>query len=383
MPGESYGRREGLDRVGGGNDRQQMKMNLMICAVAFCVFGPAAVAAGEKATPGQEALTTRWAREVTPEKVHAEYPRPQLVRPDWVNLNGHWDFALTSQHTPEPWTWESKILVPFPVEAALSGVKKNVSDAQRLWYHRTFTVPAAWQGKRVLLHFGAADWETTVSVNGKQLGTHRGGYDAFNFDITEALKPSGTNDLVVTVWDPADAGSQPRGKQVRSPHGIWYTGTSGLWQTVWLEPVAPAHIESVKITPDFDASAVTLEVSVVGTGGKSTVKAEVLEGPKVVQTGEVSVEGSAGTLKPRLALKIPNAKPWSPDSPFLYGLRVGLHTGDRAMGERRETSPSPLNGERESTQTRRLSDRPTRSNLTSGCARFPWPRTPTVCSGFA
>src|SRR5690606_25934154 len=122
----------------------------------------------------------------------------------------------------------------------------------RLWYRRTFTVPREWKGQRVVLHFGAVDWETTVYVNGKELGTHRGGYDGFSFDITDALKSSGENEILVAVWDPTHLGQQPIGKQNRQPHGIWYTPTSGIWQTVWLEPVSAAHIAGLKLTPDVD-----------------------------------------------------------------------------------------------------------------------------------
>jgi hypothetical protein len=163
-----------------------------------------------------------------------------------------------------------------------------------------------------------------VWVNGKEIGKHQGGYDAFTFDITDALNTRGENEIVVSVWDPTDAGPQPRGKQVRRPGGIWYTPTSGIWQTVWLEPVAAAHIESVKITPDFDQSAVTVETTAASAGGKATVQVEVLDGRKVVQSAEVSVQAGAGATKSKLSLKIPGGKPWTPDTPQLYGLRFTL-----------------------------------------------------------
>jgi hypothetical protein len=283
--------------------------------------------------PANGPLLTRWAKDVKPNKAHPEYPRPQMVREKWENLNGLWDYAVVDKYALQPATWDGQILVPFPIESALSGVMKRVSDTQRLWYHRTFKIPSAWKGQRVLLHCGAVDWQAEVLVNGKELGTHTGGYDGFNFDITDALKASGEQEIVVAVFDPTDAGFQPRGKQVRNPNGIWYTPTTGIWQTPWLEPVAPTHIRSLKITPDFDQSAVTLEMAAASTGGKSAVRAEVLDGRRVVQSGEVSVEAGAGAVNPQISLKVPNAKPWTPDSPFLYGLRFTLSQNGKKVDE--------------------------------------------------
>src|SRR5262249_2958461 len=152
-----------------------------------------------------------WAKDVRPDKVHPEYPRPQLRRDKWLNLNGLWDYAITAKDASTPAKYDGKILVPFPLESALSGVMKRI-DKSALWYRRTFTVPKDWAGQRVLLHFGAVDWEAPVQLNGKKLGTHRGGYDAFSFDLTDALKKGGEQELIVRVWDPTDAGTQPRGK---------------------------------------------------------------------------------------------------------------------------------------------------------------------------
>jgi hypothetical protein len=256
-----------------------------------------------------------------------------MVRRRWQNLNGLWDYAIRPKDAPQPAHFDGRILVPFPVESALSGVMKRVGPENRLWYRRTFSLPKGWAGRRVLLHFGAVDWEATVWLNGRELGTHRGGYDAFSFDVTPALQPASEQEIVVAVWDPSDAGTQPRGKQVREPHGIWYTPTTGIWQTPWLEPVEPAHIESLKITPDLDQSAVTLEVAALTPSGTATIKAEVLDGGKVVQAGEVSVLEASGRIRPRLILRIPNPKPWSPDSPHLYGLRFALYADGRLTDE--------------------------------------------------
>src|SRR5687767_9077965 len=212
--------------------------------LAYSVFSLVmATAADWKPAPGP--LMTKWAKNVNPKKPLDEYPRPQMVREDWQNLNGLWDYAITDTNTTAtPKQWAGKILVPFPVQSALSGVMTNVSENQRLWYKRSFQVPRGWRDKRVLLNFGAVDWEAKVWVNGKEVGQHQGGYDAFTFDITDALKANGENELRVSVWDPTDAGPQPRGKQVRKPGGIWYTPVSGIWQTVWLEPVGTNNIQS-------------------------------------------------------------------------------------------------------------------------------------------
>jgi len=283
--------------------------------------------------PAQGPLLTRWAKDVKPNKVHPEYPRPQMVRADWLNLNGLWDYAIVAKAAQQPAQWDGKLLVPFPVESALSGVMKPVNEKQRLWYRRTFKVPGSWNNKRVLLHFGAVDWEATVTVNGKELGTHRGGYDGFSFDITDALKPSGEQMIVVAVWDPTDRGPQAHGKQVLKPGGIMYTATTGIWQTPWLEPVAPVHVESVRIVTDFDQSAVTVEIPFVKTPGKATLKVDVLDGKKRLQSGQISIDGDSGPMKPRLSLKVPDAKPWTPDSPHLYGLRFRLYLDGRKVDE--------------------------------------------------
>jgi hypothetical protein len=195
---------------------------------------------------------TQWGKEVSPDKpVLPEYPRMQMVRKEWLNLNGWWEYAITPKMSDAPAKYDGKILVPYPIESVLSQVSKAVTPADRLWYSRTFEIPKAWEGKRVLLNFGAVDWDTTVTLNGKSIGNHTGGYDGFSFDITDALKPSGPQELVVSVWDPI-IGGQPHGKQDTHPGGITYTPTVGIWETVWLEPVAPTHIDSLKMISDID-----------------------------------------------------------------------------------------------------------------------------------
>ena len=171
--------------------------------------------------PVEGQLMTRWAKDVSPGNVWPEYPRPQMTRDQWQNLNGLWDYAITpSTVDSRPAAWEGQILVPFAIESALSGVKKAVQPDQTLWYRRTFPASGNLDGQRLLLHFNAVDWECAVFVNGTFCGRHQGGYDPFYFDITGALVPQGDQELVVAVWDPSDKGYQPRGKQILEPQGI-------------------------------------------------------------------------------------------------------------------------------------------------------------------
>jgi hypothetical protein len=266
--------------------------------------------------PAKGPLMTRWAKDVSPDKVHPEYPRPQMVRNDWVNLNGLWEFAFArdGEEAPVGKTLDGRILVPFPVQSALSGVMK---PAERVWYRRTFNANKEWAGKRLLLHFGAVNWEATVWVNGQKLDTHRGGYDDFTLDVTDALKKDGPQEVVVGVWNPIDAGTQPRGKQVRNPGGIFYTASTGIWQTVWLEPVPQAYIAGLRITPDLDNDQV--RVTVQGGGPAKNHSADI------VVRSEVEGTGATTPLGAPIAIKIAHVKPWSPEAPFLYQLHVALH----------------------------------------------------------
>jgi hypothetical protein len=279
--------------------------------LGLCAFAVVAAQAEDwRPVPGT--LQTRWAKDVDPKSPLPEYPRPQMVRAEWTNLNGLWDYAIADLGAARPEKFTGQILVPFPLESALSGVKKPLTGKQNLWYRRGFAAPALKDGKRLLLHFGAVDWEARVLVNGKEVGTHRGGYDAFTFDITDAVKAGADNELVVAVFDET-GGMQPKGKQhfpaMAKPGGIMYTPCSGIWQTVWMEAVPAGHIESLKITPDIDAGSVTVEVA-----GQGEATITVLDAGQPV----ASAQGAKATLK------IPKAKLWSPDSPFLYDVKVTL-----------------------------------------------------------
>jgi hypothetical protein len=281
--------------------------------------------------PKQAPLMTRWAKEVRADKAHPEYPRPTMVRKDWMNLNGLWELEIKEAPERGPDVrgsagFKGKILVPFPVESALSGVMKPVAVMDQLEYRRTFELPANWKGKRVLLHFGAVDWSTQVFVNGKEVGKHVGGYDPFSFDVTDALRPQGPHELLVVVRDPTDDNWQPRGKQVRSPEGIWYTPTSGIWQTVWIEPIpAEAHIARLKIEPNYDTGKLRLEVRTSGNlASEALTTVEVFDGNRTVAKARTT----AGQ-----AIEVPVAgfKPWSPGSPHLYRLRVSLGDGEETF----------------------------------------------------
>ena len=261
--------------------------------------------------PKHASIETRWAREVSPSNALPDYPRPQLVRHEWQNLNGVWEFG-----TGEAPRFDRKILVPYAMETALSGIMEH---SDRLWYRRNFTVPTGWTGKRVLLHFDAVDYESEVTINGHSLGIHKGGYEPFSYDIAPWLKPSGPQTVTVRVFDPTEGGGQPRGKQTTHPGGIMYTPTSGIWQTVWLEPVAKASIESLKIVPDSRLKSVRLRVN--APGGTS---AKVVIRDAGRSLGELTVATNS-----EVEIPIAHPKLWSPENPFLYDLDVRLMSGGK------------------------------------------------------
>jgi hypothetical protein len=284
-------------------------------ALAALLVMCACIAAQAEWKPAAGPLMTKWSEDVSPENAHPEYPRPQMVRPRWLSLNGLWDYAINPIGRTQPRKFDGQILVPFPIESALSGVMKEVGPDNQLWYHRTFNIPQQWgENIRILLHFGAVDWDTTVWVNGMKVGTHQGGYDPFTFDITHALRPTEPQKLVLLVQDPTDAGDQPRGKQVRRPHGIWYTPVTGIWQSVWIEPVSRRYIDGLKLTPDVDAAKLSVEIGTRLTRSDK-VTVEVSADGKVI--------GRASGLD-HIEVPIPNPHLWSPDDPFLYDVKITL-----------------------------------------------------------
>jgi beta-galactosidase/beta-glucuronidase len=314
---------------------------LLLCGALSSAANPTGVAPSRPSSragwkPASAPLMTRWAKEVSPKNARPEYPRPQAVRRDWMSLNGLWEFGFDDADEGRAAGWQTgkpfpqRILVPWTYEAALSGIGKGKEVHERVWYRRLFTLPAKWTGRRILLRFGAVDWEATVWVNGQEMGTHRGGYAPFSFDITSALKPEGKQEIVVRVYDPADPkkeGYQPRGKQLGS-EGIWYTRTTGIWQTVWLEPLQEAHIADFSLEPDLQGGALTVHAETNGSGQLDLQIRVSREGKPVASA---VLRSPAGKLTARLA--VPSAESWSPEHPALYDVTLTLKQSGRTTDE--------------------------------------------------
>jgi hypothetical protein len=290
---------------------------VLLAAAAAAIAARDRQASGWKPVEGK--LLSRFARDVSPASPLPEYPRPQLARSAWLNLNGLWQYAIRPKEAAGPGAaYDGTILVPFAPESSLSGVGKLVGPDNRLWYRRTFRVPPAWAGKRIWLRFDAVDWDATVLVNGKTVGSHTGGYDPFAFDVTDVLAAGdGEQELILSVWDPSDAGPQPRGKQVLKPRSIWYTPTTGIWQTVWLEPLPSQAIERLKLTPDAETGTVTIDTRLTSPGGGCSLRVSALAGGQAVASAE-------GPASEPLRLIIPRPHLWAPGDPFLYDLKVAL-----------------------------------------------------------
>lgn len=308
-------------------------MKNCLCTALVLFLMTAGTVSAQSWAPAGDRIRTAWAEEVTPENVHKEYPRPQMVRPDWKSLNGLWEYSITPKNAVVPERFDGQILVPFAVESSLSGVGRMLTPEDALWYKTTFRVPSAWKGKRLMLNFEAVDWQADVIVNDIQVGRHTGGYTHFSFDITPYLK-SGDNTLVVRVEDSTDNDFQPRGKQVRTPSGIWYTAVSGIWQSVWIEPVAKAHVADYYAVSDIKAGKVDVTVTTEGTLEGDVVKVELLEGGVGYSTDNASGKVIArGKTVPGGTVTLPVEDPrlWSPDSPYLYGLRVSVVRGGKTI----------------------------------------------------
>ena len=267
--------------------------------------------------PAGDKIKSKWAEQVNPDKPLNEYPRPIMERADWKNLNGLWEYSIEEKGKAKPQNFDGEILVPFAVESSLSGVQKTVGPENELWYNTTFTVPGDWKNKHIKLNFGAVDWQADVWINDVKLGSHSGGYEPFSFDITPFLNKGGKQKLTVKVWDPSDEGPQPRGKQVKDPKGIWYTPVTGIWQTVWLEPVAEKSIENLRFVPDIDNN--TVKVSVEGSNSSYGDMIEV-----VVYDGNKEISTTKSSMDQEFNIHVDNPKLWSPDSPFLYRTTVKL-----------------------------------------------------------
>ena len=306
-----------------------MKKRLLgFCVLISCVYEvpQANGQSGWKMIGGK--IATAWAEQVDPLKPHPEYPRPQLIRANWINLNGLWDFAIVPKSSAEkkPIKWDGKILVPFAVESALSGVGRTVGKDSLLWYQLTMDYTAKVKGQNALLHFGAVDWQCEVFVNGKEAGSHKGGYDPITIDITSLLVKGKKQVIQLRVWDPSSDGPQPRGKQIKNPNSIWYTPVTGIWQTVWLESVSPSYISSTKNTPDIDKQLINVEAKIENSLPNDQVKITAWDG--LTQVAE-----QTATPNSVAALSVINPKLWSPSNPFLYDLKITLLRNGKVVDE--------------------------------------------------
>ncbi len=266
------------------------------------------------------ALRTAWAEDLDPEQPLPEYPRPQLRRKRWQNLNGRWEFAIRDGDAPQPTSFETRIVVPFAVESALGGVARAVQPEERVWYRREFRAPELAEDEQLLLHFGAVDWEAEVWLNGRRLGSHCGGYDPFHFDLSDALAPGEVQELVVGVRDPTNRGPQPIGKQTLEPGGICYTAVTGIWQTVWLEPVPRTRVESLRAETLLAQAEVSIHARISGSLPGDQLRLRVCVAGKTIAEQTAAVTGE----HLRLELAIPSLRPWSPDDPFLYDLEAEI-----------------------------------------------------------
>ena len=344
-----------------------MIMRKRIIASFAALLAVAGMLSAQQWAPAGDRIKTKWADEVSPTNAHPEYPRPQMVRQDWQSLNGLWDYAITPKSQPCPRSFDGKILVPFAIESSLSGVGRTFTADDALWYKTTFSVPSAWKGKRLMLNFEAVDWKAEVFVNDIKIGSHTGGYTHFSFDVTPYLK-SGANSLLVRVEDATDNDFQPRGKQVSKPNGIWYTAVSGIWQSVWIEPVAPAHITDYNVVSSIKDKAINVSVDAAGTQEGDVIKVFLLDGgigysTETANAAKPAVDGlyavlASGMTVPggSVTLNVASPKLWSPDSPYLYGLdiqilrngkivdRVASYTAMREVGAYRKNGNTKLMG---------------------------------------
>lgn len=295
-----------------------LRTSLIIASLCFSSLSSAWSPQGEK-------IKTRWAETVTPETAWQIYPRPQLKRSEWKNLNGLWDYQVTDMNRKKKEVgYGDQILVPFSIESSLSGVAKKFNPTDKLWYRKEFTLDPAWKGKQILLHFGAVDYACQVWVNNRPVGTHTGGNNPFSFDITRYLKKSGMQTVELCVTDPTDTESITRGKQQLNQRGIWYTPVSGIWQTVWLEPVSPAHIRSVLPETDIRNSTVKLHLDIARPAGNESLQVKVLDEGKTIQTTEWKANEE-------IELTVPSPTLWSPRTPKLYGLEISLSKNGKEL----------------------------------------------------
>ena len=297
-----------------------MKLNLFFAmALSAAVTISCCTVEKPEWTPAGDRIMTQWGENLDPSAVLTEYPRPQMIRDNWQNLNGLWEYAVTPSDA-KPQQMDGNILVPFAIESALSGVGRTVTENDVLWYEREFTIPKDWKGQRIMLNFGAVDWKAEVYVDDSYAGEHTGGYTPFSFDITDLLKKGRKHSLMVKVSDRTDKWFQPRGKQVSRPGGIWYTAVTGIWQTVWMEAVPAAHVNSYYSEADIDAGTLSVRVDAVTEDG-DVIKVQLLADGTPVAEGEGK----------EVTLAVPEMKLWSPSDPYLYDLEIKVVRGGKEI----------------------------------------------------
>ena len=270
-------------------------------------------------SPAGQKIKTKWGKNLNPEKVWTEYPRPQLERKEWLNLNGPWYYSIREPDCIKPEKHDGKILVPFSLESSLSGIMGSLNDNQYLWYEKEIEIPEKWENKTVLLHFGAVDWKCELFINEFKIGEHIGGYSSFYFDITTKLQ-KGKNKIILKVFDPTDRNYQPVGKQTLTPGSIWYNAISGIWQTVWLEPVDQHYIEKIDINNDYDNKIIKLTFR-INSYIKLPLNVTLKYQEKIVgeMTGKSNEEIS-------IILNEEDFHPWSPSEPNLYYIQAKLYS---------------------------------------------------------
>ncbi|MGC4233651.1 MAG: glycoside hydrolase family 2 TIM barrel-domain containing protein [Niabella sp.] len=270
-------------------------------------------------------MPTPWTHKTDKAKPLNEYPRPQMVRSSWQNLNGAWQYAITDKDSDIPGKWEGEIIVPFPMESYLSGVQKRIDKTKKLWYQKNINIQKR-SDRNVLLHIGACDWQTRIYVNGKEIVTHEGGYIPIEQNITAYLN-NGKNSIIISCWDPTDEGEQARGKQVSNPSGIYYTSVTGIWQTVWIEQVPKTYIKDYNVVTDIDHSTVTIQPEIVNPRSGDQYIVSILRLGKLVTQTTFS---DTAFLKP---MSIPGAKLWSPDQPDLYDLQLTIKRNNKVVDQ--------------------------------------------------
>ena len=274
--------------------------------------------------PAGNKIKTKWGKNLDPKKVWQEYPRPQLERKQWLNLNGIWSYSITDVNSQKPDNFDGEILVPFSIESSLSGVMKSLNEKQILWYYKEFEIPDNWKDKNIIIHFNAVDWICELYINDNKIGEHSGGYSEFSFDITKNIK-EGKNKILLKVFDPSDKGYQAVGKQTLNPNVIWYTSISGIWQTVWLEPVNEIYIKKLEINNDYDKKEIKINVK-LNLDEKLPLEVSLL----FKDDEFIKLKGFSNS---EIVFNIPDNlfHPWSPNEPNIYSFNINIFDNNQKI----------------------------------------------------